>query len=103
MALADGDKHGYAIMKEAAERTDGEVGLSAGTLYGIVKRLLAAGMITESADRPASALDDSRRRYYHLEPFGLAVAQAEGRAPGAHDHHRPFQEPPGRDHLRTKR
>lgn len=77
MALADGDKHGYAVMKEVKERTGGEVRLSAGTLYGIVKRLLAAGMISESEKRPASELDDSRRRYYHLEPYGLKVAKAE--------------------------
>lgn len=76
-SLADGDKHGYAIMKEVKGRTDGEVRLGAGTLYGIVRRLLVAGLISETEDRPGVELDDSRRRYYRLEPLGRAVAKAE--------------------------
>ncbi len=79
LALADGDKHGYAIMKDVAARTDGKVKLSAGTLYGIVARLLADGMIAETRRRPAPALDDERRRYYQLTDFGrqIAIAEAE--------------------------
>jgi len=77
VALADGDKHGYAIMKEVELRTMGRVTLSAGTLYGIVKRLVADGMIEESRRRPAAARDDERRRYYRLTPFGREVAVAE--------------------------
>jgi DNA-binding PadR family transcriptional regulator len=72
LALADGEKHGYAVMKEIEERTRGEVRLSTGTLYGIVKRLLQDGWIKESA---AGSTD--RRRAYRLTPFGRRVALAE--------------------------
>ncbi len=77
LALADGDKHGYAIMKDVAQRTENKVRLSAGTLYGIISRLLAEGMILEVRERPAPALDDERRRYYRLTAFGREVAIAE--------------------------
>jgi DNA-binding PadR family transcriptional regulator len=77
LALADGDKHGYAILKDVALRTTGEVRLSTGTLYGIIKRLLNDGMIQESGQRPAAARDDQRRIYYRLTPLGLQVAAAE--------------------------
>lgn len=77
VALADGDKHGYAIMKDVAQRTEGQVRLSAGTLYGIIGRLLGEGMIAEARQRPAPSLDDERRRYYHLTEFGREVAVAE--------------------------
>jgi DNA-binding PadR family transcriptional regulator len=77
LALADGEKHGYVISKEIARRTGDEVRLSAGTLYGIIKRLLDDGMIEESADRPEFSLDDERRRYYRLTKLGRAVAEAE--------------------------
>jgi DNA-binding PadR family transcriptional regulator len=77
VALSDGEKHGYAILKEVAEQTRGEVRLSAGTLYGIIKRLLAEGMIVECDERPAPELDDSRRRYYRLTHWGRQVAGAE--------------------------
>ena len=77
LALADGDKHGYAVIKEVARRTGGEVALGAGTLYALIKRLLAEGMIDEIAERPDPALDDERRRYYRLTPFGREVAVAE--------------------------
>jgi DNA-binding PadR family transcriptional regulator len=78
LALSDGDKHGYAILKEVAEQTDGEVQLSTGTLYGIIKRLLESGLIKE-VRKPAIKNDDPRRRYYHLAQPGreLAVAEAE--------------------------
>ncbi|MBZ5620459.1 MAG: PadR family transcriptional regulator [Acidobacteriia bacterium] len=78
LALADGDKHGYAVLKEVAEQTGGEVQLSTGTLYGIIKRLLADGLIVEMR-RPALENDDQRRRYYHLTDAGreLALAEAE--------------------------
>jgi DNA-binding PadR family transcriptional regulator len=72
LSLADGDKHGYAILKEVEHRTGGEVVLSTGTLYGIVKRLLADGLIRE-----ATSLSDARRTAYRLTPFGRKVAVAE--------------------------
>lgn len=77
LALADGEKHGYAILKEVARRTDDKVRLSAGTLYGNLARLESSGMIAESGHRPAFDLDDERRRYYSLTEFGRSVAVAE--------------------------
>lgn len=77
MSLADTDLHGYAIRKDVGERTDGRVTLSTGTLYGLIQRLLADGLIVESRRRPPAADDDARRRYYRLTPFGRAVAVAE--------------------------
>ena len=77
LALADGEKHGYAIIKEVARRTAGEVSLSAGTLYAIVRRFEQEGVVQESDERPDPALDDERRRYYRLTAFGRQVAQAE--------------------------
>lgn len=77
LALADSERHGYGIMQEVAARTGGEVRLGPGTLYGSIKRLLAGGLIVESAARPDPALDDERRRYYRLTPFGQRVAVVE--------------------------
>src|SRR5262245_20104899 len=77
VALADDEQHGYAIIKTVTRLTDDRVILSTGTLYGIIKRLLADGMIVESARRPAAADDDERRRYYRLTEFGRRVAIAE--------------------------
>jgi len=72
LSLADGQKHGYAVLKEVELRTVGAVRLSTGTLYGIIKRLLADGMIRESATG-----SDERRRAYRLTAFGRKVALAE--------------------------
>ena len=77
LALADSEKHGYAILKEVARRTGDKVRLSAGTLYGNLSRLEAAGLIAESKRRPEAGLDDERRRYYRLTEFGRGVAVAE--------------------------
>jgi DNA-binding PadR family transcriptional regulator len=77
LALAGDDLHGYAILKEVALRTGGEVQLSTGTLYGIIKRLLNDGLIVERRERPAARNDDERRRYYRLTPQGRDVAAAE--------------------------
>ena len=79
IALADGDRHGYAIIQDIATRTSGAVRLSAGTLYRSVQRMLEQGVILETAERPAPAEDDERRRYYRLTEFGGAVARAEAR------------------------
>jgi DNA-binding PadR family transcriptional regulator len=77
LALAGEDRHGYAILKEVEFSTNGTVKLSTGTLYGIIKRLLADGLIAELRSRPAAVNDDERRRYYRLTPFGRQVAAAE--------------------------
>jgi DNA-binding PadR family transcriptional regulator len=77
LALADGEKHGYAILKEVARRTDSKVRLSVGTLYGNLARLEADGLIAESSRRPEVVLDDERRRYYRLTDLGREVAVAE--------------------------
>jgi DNA-binding PadR family transcriptional regulator len=79
VALADDEQHGYAIIKTVARQTDDRVLLSTGTLYGIIKRLLADGLIVELARRPAAANDDERRRYYRITDFGRRVAIAEAR------------------------
>ena len=75
LALAGDDLHGYAILKEVEMRTEGEVKLSTGTLYGIIKRLLNDGLIIERHERPAA--HDERRRYYRLTPQGREVAATE--------------------------
>src|SRR4051812_42568498 len=77
LSLAEGDKHGYAILKDVDEHSGGEVRLSTGTLYAIIKRLLLEGLIAELRDRPPADQDDQRRRYYCLTPRGRAVAITE--------------------------
>jgi DNA-binding PadR family transcriptional regulator len=77
LALADEPRHGYAIIKDIAARTGGVVSLGTGTLYGIVKRLLADGLVVESHRRPRADNDDERRRYYRVTPFGRRVLAAE--------------------------
>ncbi|RPJ55908.1 MAG: PadR family transcriptional regulator [Acidobacteria bacterium] len=79
LALADEERHGYAIMTEIEQRTGGAFRMGPGTLYGSIKRMVASGLITESDWRPDPAIDDERRRYYRLTELGrrLAVAEAE--------------------------
>lgn len=79
LALADRERHGYAIMQEVEERTDGAVRLGAGTLYGALKRLLESGLVEEGGERSDAELGDERRRYYRLTKVGLQVARAEAR------------------------
>jgi DNA-binding PadR family transcriptional regulator len=79
VALADEARHGYAILKDVTERTDGALKLSAATLYRSIERMLEQGMIREVSARPAKDGDDQRRRYYRITPFGRAVAMAEAR------------------------
>jgi DNA-binding PadR family transcriptional regulator len=79
VALAGDDRHGYAIIQDIAARTSGDVQLSAGTLYRSIQRMQEQGLIGETRQRPARELDDERRRYYRLTPFGTAVARAEAR------------------------
>ena len=77
LALTDGERHGYEIMQAIATRSGGTMPIGPGTLYGAIKRLLAAGLIVESDERPDPALDDQRRRYYRLTDFGQQVLRAE--------------------------
>jgi DNA-binding PadR family transcriptional regulator len=79
MALADGERHGYGIMQDVARQTDGALQLGPGTLYGCLKRMLAAQLVEESDERPDPALDDERRRYYRITPLGDRVVRAEAR------------------------
>jgi DNA-binding PadR family transcriptional regulator len=78
LALAGGERHGYAIIQDVEARTDGELRMSAGTLYRSIARMVEQGLIAEVMKR-RTAEDDERRRYYRLTPFGKVVAQAETR------------------------
>ncbi len=77
MALAAGDRHGYAIIQDVAQRTNNSLRLGAGTLYRSLHRMLEQGLIVEIEERPDSGHDDERRRYYRITSFGAAVAEAE--------------------------
>jgi DNA-binding PadR family transcriptional regulator len=77
LSLSDQEQHGYGIMNEVLERTNGKVRLWPATLYGTLKRLIDEGLIEESDDRPAPELDDARRRYYRITRFGKSVLSAE--------------------------
>jgi len=77
LALAEEERHGYGIMREVEGRTGGQTRLGPGTLYGSIKRMLADGLIEESAERPDPAMDDQRRRYYRITDLGRRVAGAE--------------------------
>ena len=79
LALVDGERHGYSIMKEVTARTHGAVRMGPGTLYGALKRLLEGGLVEESEERADAELGDDRRRYYRLTKFGLRVARLEAR------------------------
>ena len=79
VALAEEDRHGYAIMQDVAQRTDGSLKLGAGTLYRSIQRMLEQGLISEVSSRPAPEMDDERRRYYRITPFGRTIARAEAR------------------------
>jgi len=77
LALAGEERHGYGIMQDVAQQTSGTLQLGPGTLYGCLKRMLAAGLIEESDERPDPALDDQRRRYYRMTELGQRAARAE--------------------------
>ncbi len=77
LSLVTDERHGYAIMQEVSERSQGKVKLGPGTLYGAIKRLLANGLIEEIDERPDPDLTDERRRYYRITGFGIRVTQAE--------------------------
>jgi DNA-binding PadR family transcriptional regulator len=77
LALADRDRHGYAIMQEVERLTDGAARMGPGTLYGTIKRMIASGLLEELDERPDPEIDDERRRYYRATPLGRAVLAAE--------------------------
>jgi DNA-binding PadR family transcriptional regulator len=77
LSLGEGERHGYALKREIAQRTGGKLTLGAGVLYGSISKMLSQGLIEESDDRPDPHLDDERRRYYRITAFGRKVAQAE--------------------------
>jgi DNA-binding PadR family transcriptional regulator len=86
IALGESERHGYAVMQEIAERTNGKVRMSPGTLYGSIRKMLDEGLIEELFHR-AVAADDERRRYYRVTKFGRAVAAAEAERLAALLHH----------------
>ena len=77
LALVTGEKHGYAIMREVEALTEGSVTMGPGTLYGTIKRMLVAGLVQETEERPDPELDDHRRRYYRIDLLGSLVLDAE--------------------------
>ena len=80
LSLADQDCHGYAVIQDIRKRTNGEVALTASTLYGALSRMLSDGMITEvKSPKPKAEEWDSRRRYYRISTYGRSVARVEAR------------------------
>ena len=77
LSLADQEQHGYGIMQEVLDRTEGKIHLWPPTLYGTLKRLIDEELIEPSEERPAPELDDARRRYYRLTKLGRGVLEAE--------------------------
>jgi DNA-binding PadR family transcriptional regulator len=77
LALADGERHGYAIMRDVAGQTNGRLQIGPGTLYGCLKRMLAAGLVEEADERPDPEIDDERRRYYRMTRLGRESLRAE--------------------------
>jgi DNA-binding PadR family transcriptional regulator len=77
LSLGEGERHGYALKREISVRTGGKLRLGPGVLYGSIHKMLELGLIEESDARPDAHLDDERRRYYRITPYGRKVAQAE--------------------------
>jgi DNA-binding PadR family transcriptional regulator len=77
LSLAEGDRHGYALKREISLRTEGKLNLGPGALYGSINKMLELGLIEESSARPDAHLDDERRRYYRITPYGRKAAQVE--------------------------
>ncbi len=77
LSLGEGERHGYALKREISLRTGGRLKLRPGVLYGSINKMLELGLIEESDARPDPHLDDERRRYYRITPYGRKVAQAE--------------------------
>jgi DNA-binding PadR family transcriptional regulator len=79
VALVEGERHGYGIMRQVTDDTAGTLQLGPGTLYGCLQRMLSAGLVEESDWRPDPQLDDERRRYYRISRFGADVVRAEAK------------------------
>lgn len=77
LALADEERHGYGIMQDVARQTNDGLQMGPGTLYGCLKRMLAAGLVEEAEERPDPAIDDERRRYYRMTTLGERTVRAE--------------------------
>lgn len=77
LALVDGQRHGYGIIRDVETRTEGAMRLGTGTLYTALARLEALGLVDEPARRPRALDDDQRRKYYRLTARGRAVLEAE--------------------------
>ena len=77
LTLTEGERHGYALKRAILQRTDGKLNLGSGALYGSINRMLEAGLVVESEERPDPHLDDERRRYYRITALGLRVVEAE--------------------------
>lgn len=77
LALADHDLHGSAIMEEVLERTDGEMKLWPGTLYGTLKKMTAEGLLDEIDAPDGAPSDRGKRRFYHISDEGKAALRAE--------------------------
>ena len=77
LSLAEQERHGYALVQDIADRTEGLVALEPGNLYRVIKRLLADGLVAETERRAVPELEDERRRYYRITPLGGRVLAAE--------------------------
>lgn len=77
LVLADEERHGYGIVQDIADRTDGKMKLLPGNLYAVLRRLMESGLLAESSRRPAGDLEDQRRRYYHITKLGEKVLAAD--------------------------
>jgi DNA-binding PadR family transcriptional regulator len=79
LALAGTDRHGYGIIREVDERTDGLIRLRTGTLYTLLQRLLDEALIQDAPAPPEDPNGDARRKYYRLTALGRRVLSAEAR------------------------
>ncbi|MCG3157723.1 MAG: hypothetical protein DKINENOH_04359 [bacterium] len=77
LALANGEKHGYGIMKQVQEDSHGTVTMGPGTLYGSLRRMLEARLVKESTKRVDPEMDDERRIYYQMTAAGSRALAAE--------------------------
>lgn len=77
LVLMDGERHGYGIVQDITERTDGKMCPLPGNLYAVLRRLMENGLLVESSRRPAKAMDDERRRYYRITALGQRALAAD--------------------------